>query len=276
MATVQSVIDSARYDLVDYVDGIGIGIEFDDTELLNYLNRMVKLLDTNLSAMNSDLVEAKCQYINPTTGQSYLDLSSDLNSGNWLTVRSVWLGSTQMTKKNLGFIRRSSMFRSGNANPTEWTLSGRQILFPHGTAAVTDLADGYASTDWTNVDINSYDETTDLTITANAAAQYCTLPILSAPTTVGTKYRIQITAANVVSGWYLTDFTGAQTFGTITESGTHAFVFVAEYTGGCRLVSTSSSASGDFTAVKLHTFEDTITIYYDKKTADLEGKIDIF
>ena len=64
MATAQTIIDSARYDLVDFKDGTGVGIEFDDTELLNYLNRVVGLMDTSLSALQSDLVEAKEDGIN--------------------------------------------------------------------------------------------------------------------------------------------------------------------------------------------------------------------
>jgi len=270
MATVQSIIDSARYDLVDYVDGVGLGIEFDDTELLNYMNRMIGILDSNLVSLNSDLTENICQYITPTTGQAWIDLTTALNSGNWLDIRSVWWGSNLLEKIPLARLRYDSMYRSGTSVPTTWALAGRKILFEEGTSAVTDLADGYASTDWTNVDIGgTYDETTDLSITADAVGQYCTLPVVSAPTTVGTKYTIQITASNVVSGWTLTDFTGAQTYGTITTDDTHAFTFVAEYTGGCRLVSTTASVNGDFTAVKLHTFSDTISIFYDTKTTAL-------
>ena len=70
MATVQSIIDSARYDLVDYVDGVGLGIEFDDTELLNYMNRMIGILDSNLVSLNSDLTENIDQTHETVAGQS--------------------------------------------------------------------------------------------------------------------------------------------------------------------------------------------------------------
>ena len=265
--TVQTIIDSARYDLVDYVDGVGLGIEFDDTELLNYMNRMVGILDSNLVSLNSDLTENKCQYIIPTTGQSWIDLSSSLNSGNWLDLRSVWWGSNKLNKVSIDRLRYNSMYRSGNAVPYEWAISGRKILFSQGTSAVTNLVTTYLPADWTNVDIANYDETTDLTVTADAVGQYCTM--LNAPTTVGVKYTIQITVDNLVGSWDFKDFTGTQTFGSITEDGTYAFTFVAEYTGGGMLVATSATASGDFTAVKLYNFNDVLTIFYDKKTSAL-------
>ena len=267
MATVQSIIDSSRYDLVDYVDGVGLGIEFDDTELLNYMNRMVGILDSNLVSLNSDLTENKCQYIIPTTGQSWIDLSSSLNSGNWLDLRSVWWGSNKLNKVSIDRLRYNSMYRSGNAIPYEWAISGRKILFSQGTSAVTNLVTTYLPADWTNVDIANYDETTDLTVTADVVGQYCTM--LNAPTTVGVKYTIQITVDNLVGSWDFKDFTGTQTFGSITEDGTYAFTFVAEYTGGGMLVATSATASGDFTAVKLYNFNDVLTIFYDKKTSAL-------
>lgn len=140
MATVQSIIDSSRYDLVDYVDGVGVGIDFDDAELLNYINRVVGLLDSTLSSLNSDLVEAEELDIDTVSGQSYVDISA-LNSGLWHRVRSVWLGSTLLDPVGLKYMRYTRKFRSGNAKPTIWTLWGTQILFPQGDSSTrTDLA----------------------------------------------------------------------------------------------------------------------------------------
>ena len=42
---------------------------------------------------------------------------------------------------------------------------------------------------WANVDFNSYDATGDLSLVANAAAQYATLLVASAPTEIGQPYR---------------------------------------------------------------------------------------
>jgi hypothetical protein len=140
MATAQNIIDSARYDLVDFVDGVGVGIEFDDTELLNYLNRMVGLLDAELSSLNSDLVEAEELSIDTVSSQAYVDISG-LNSGLWHRIRTVWIGATRLEQVSLNYMRYTRRFRSGDARPTIWALSGTQILFPSGAdAAHTDLA----------------------------------------------------------------------------------------------------------------------------------------
>jgi hypothetical protein len=139
MATAQTIIDSARYDLVDFVDGVGVGIEFDDAELLNYLNRMVGLMDSQLSALQSDLVEAEELSIDTVKSQAYVDISG-LNSGLWNRVRSVWIGSTRLEQVSLNYMRYTRQFRSGDARPTIWALWNDQILFPSGCdAAHTDF-----------------------------------------------------------------------------------------------------------------------------------------
>ena len=139
MATAQTIIDSARFDLVDFVDGIGSGIQFDDAELLNYLNRMVGLMDSQLSALQSDLVEAEELGIDTVASQAYVDISG-LNSGLWHRVRSVWIDTTRLEQVSLNYMRYTRMFRSGDFRPTIWALSNQQILFPSGCdAAHTDL-----------------------------------------------------------------------------------------------------------------------------------------
>jgi len=135
MATLQDVIDDARYGLTDYTDGVGVGIEFDDEELLNYMNRMISLMDSQLSALNSDLVEAKESDINTVASQAYVDISN-LNSGNWTRIRSVWIGTNLLIQVPLSYMRYTSMYRSGNAQPTIWALSGQTILFPQGCDSI--------------------------------------------------------------------------------------------------------------------------------------------
>jgi hypothetical protein len=140
MATAQTLINSARYDLVDFVDGVGVGIEFDDTELLNYLNRIVGLMDSHLSALRSDLTEAEELDIDTVASQKYVDIS-DLNSGLWHRIRSVWIGSDRLTQVSLSYMRYTRRFRSGNAKPSIWSLYNDQILFQQGaSSAYTTLA----------------------------------------------------------------------------------------------------------------------------------------
>lgn len=99
---------------------------------------------------------------------------------------------------------------------------------------------------WANVDLNAYDETGDLTITANGANQYCTCPVLSAPTTSGKVYRMTFTVANLVSTWIIKSFDGTQTIGTVSTAGAQNFVWTATTTGGYRIVAGSATSSGDF------------------------------
>jgi hypothetical protein len=98
MATAQTVIDSARYDLLDFVDGNGTGIEFDDYELLNYLNRMIGLMDSALSSLGSDLVLGIDDSFTTTANLDYVAIST-LNSGNWLRVRRVWLDNRDLLEQ---------------------------------------------------------------------------------------------------------------------------------------------------------------------------------
>jgi hypothetical protein len=155
MATAQTVLDSARYDLIDFVDGIGVGIEFDDTELLNYLNRMIGILDATLSSLSSDLVEAEEGNIDTVLGQNYVDISA-MNSGLWNRVRQVYLGQTHIQQVSVPYMRYTRLYRSGNARPYCWALSGTNILFPQGAdAAHTDLLIYYDK------------KTADLTLSSN-------------------------------------------------------------------------------------------------------------
>ncbi len=99
---------------------------------------------------------------------------------------------------------------------------------------------------WTDVDLLSYDEIGDLSINRNAEGQYCTLPVSSAPMTSGNKYRVKYdcTAGGVI--WTLKDFTGVQTFGTITGEVANdlfiEFTVDAGITGGFRIVAGSAGA----------------------------------
>ena len=108
---------------------------------------------------------------------------------------------------------------------------------------------------WANVDINAYDETDDLTITASAVAQYCTLVAASAPMTYGKKYRLKFDVANLVSTWTVKDFTGTITIGTVSADGANSFEFTntsSSVTGGFRLIAVGDTSSGDFDNFSLY------------------------
>jgi hypothetical protein len=135
MATVQTVIDSARYDIRDYQKGAA----FDNAELLDYMNRMVGVMDSTLASLGSDLVEAEETNTDCVANQDYVDLSS-MNSGNWDSIRSVWIGTNELEKIGINRMRHKRMWYSGSAEPQFWCLSNRTILFEQDCAsAYTNL-----------------------------------------------------------------------------------------------------------------------------------------
>lgn len=124
MATAQDIITSARYDIGDYQDGI----VWDDAELLNYLNRMVGVMDNTLASLDSDLVEEIESDIDCVADQNYVDISG-MNSGNWTRVRWVWIGQDILEQASVAEIRYKRLFRSGSQQPYYWALKDQTILF---------------------------------------------------------------------------------------------------------------------------------------------------
>jgi len=105
------------------------------------------------------------------------------------------------------------------------------------------------ASNWTNNDINAYDETGDLTITANAADQYCTLDSgddLSM--TAGKRYKLEFDVANLANQWTIKDSAANFTISsTVTDASTNTFYFTCTTTGGgIRITSTANGSSGDF------------------------------
>jgi len=104
-----------------------------------------------------------------------------------------------------------------------------------------------AASAWAKVDMDAYDESDDLTMTASAIDQYCTLPVLSAPTTIGKRYRMTYDLANISDTWALQSFDGTQTIGVISANVTQGNLeWTALTTGGYRLVALAATSSGDF------------------------------
>lgn len=120
--------------------------------------------------------------------------------------------------------------------------SSRSELMPN-----QEDRDFSAASAWVNVDLDAYDETDDLTITASAVDQYCTCPVTSAPTTIGKSYKMTFDIANLVSTWIIKSFDGIQTIGTVSTDETgKTLEWTATTTGGYRIVAVASDSSADF------------------------------
>jgi hypothetical protein len=125
MATIQDVIDSARYDLRDYEDGLA----FDDTELVLFVNRMIRNIDSALAAVSSDLVFESAS-ITLATASNEVDVDTTLNSGKWDSIRALWNSQTKIYKmpvQNLFYERL--MVGTATGAPWYWAMQGRTIQF---------------------------------------------------------------------------------------------------------------------------------------------------
>ena len=132
------------------------------------------------------------------------------------------------------------------------------------TAANRDMS---GESSWTNVDVNAYDESDDITVTANAAGQYFTLGIAYAPTVPGTAYRFTLDVANIADTWEVYDFTGTQLIATISADGTkQTFNFTAETYGGFRFVAVAATSSADFDNFSLSVGNEILACMYVDQT----------
>lgn len=141
---------------------------------------------------------------------------------------------------------------------TSITTTGSEIM---ADSKDRDFTGG--STNWANGDLGgSFDDTTDLSLLATVAAQYCTCVVAGMPMTAGTAYRIQCDVSGLVGTWTIQDFTGAQELGEITADGdeqTFDFQMDTGLTGGVRFVAGTTTAAGNFDNFSLKAGEGEVT-----------------
>ena len=137
-------------------------------------------------------------------------------------------------------------------------IRDEEDLITDGELAVTELGgtdrivlqvnrDFSGASNWTNGDINAYNETGDLTITADAAGQYCTLPDANA--ILQTKlYKMTFEVANLVSNWRIADEDDSFTILQEVIEGTNTayFFYNGSAGGGLRIISSADDSSADF------------------------------
>ena len=127
---------------------------------------------------------------------------------------------------------------------------------PPGDELIDDINNRtfVAASDWTNTDITAYTEAGDLTITANAADQFCTLATAEAPMTSYQAYLLEFDVAAIQSTWTVSDFDAGYTIGTISANGTDQqilFSYADASSGGLRITSVANNSSMDFDNVSL-------------------------
>jgi hypothetical protein len=124
MTTVAELIADTRYDLRDY----NTGLEFSDEELIIFINRMVRLIDTSLMALNSDLLRDSAN-LTLTSGLDELNLISDLNTGLWVSLDRIWNGTTLINRLTLDGLFYAKQTGLTSGLPNYWALQNRKVLF---------------------------------------------------------------------------------------------------------------------------------------------------
>ncbi len=147
---------------------------------------------------------------------------------------------------------------SSTTNPIAIHIAGAHHEFVELMPNSIDRTFAGGGTAWANVDLNAFNETADLTITATAKDQYCTCPVASMPMTAAGKYRLKFDVANLISTFTIQDFTGVQRFGAVRANGKEQsikFTVDTAITGGLRLVADTDDASVDFDNWSLSSIE---------------------
>jgi len=120
------------------------------------------------------------------------------------------------------------------------------------------------ASDWTNTDINAYDETGDLTITASAIGQFCTLAAAEAVMAQNNWYVLEFDVANIANTWTISDFDDGFEIGVVSANGTDKqiiFKYTDASTGGLRITSDHAASSADFDNFSLKQIPDVALLY---------------
>lgn len=115
MATVATMFTAARYDLRDF------GAQnYDDTQLIEYLNRAIKLMDSVLIARHSDLLQT----------HTYVKLDAEANRvalpTNTLLITRVYIDSDRLTQDSLDHLLYRKHYNESRTvmDTSDWTASG--------------------------------------------------------------------------------------------------------------------------------------------------------
>jgi len=110
MSTVADIIKNVKYDLRNFGQ-----LDFDETQVIHYLNRCVKILDQKFIQFNSDQTLTQGN-VTLTAGNNYIDCPA-----RTLAVREIWIGQDRkqaIDQEELYYRRR---FRtSDTAEPNYW------------------------------------------------------------------------------------------------------------------------------------------------------------
>lgn len=124
MATTDSIITEARYDLRDVNSTL-----YTDAELYYYANRGLVQLDNVLSALNSDWVYNE-DSSTLASGRNYLAVPT-----RCIAVRSVWISSDELEKVSPEYIYGERKYITATGQPYYFAQVGSNLQFERTTDA---------------------------------------------------------------------------------------------------------------------------------------------
>ena len=120
MATVQTVIDNAKYKLRSVNS-----TQYTDAELLSYLNNDgIFNLDLILAANKSDLSLTKDTSLTLSNGNDSVTLPS-----TFLDIEALWIDTTELEKRSLQYIYEKLQESSTSNQPWAYALAGTSLMF---------------------------------------------------------------------------------------------------------------------------------------------------
>ena len=129
MALASTIITSARYDLRDTGS-----TEYSNAELLDYLNRAQVQLYSVLHSLHSDWVHASDTSTTLLEDGNSVSVPTDFS-----TVRSIWIDTDMLSKKDVDFIYYKRKHITGAAKPVFYATEAQTFIFEHTADQDYDL-----------------------------------------------------------------------------------------------------------------------------------------
>lgn len=129
MALASAIITSARYDLRDTGS-----TEYSNAELLDYLNRAQVQLYSVLHSLHSDWVHASDTSTTLLEDGNSVSVPTDFS-----TVRSIWIDTDMLSKKDVDFIYYKRKHITGAAKPVFYATEAQTFIFEYTADQDYDL-----------------------------------------------------------------------------------------------------------------------------------------
>ncbi len=214
-----------------------IGLEYDSTDVVN---NPVITLTTLAGVVSTPAITENQSPVGTRTADVGVDLHIGNSGGDDRTFDGFIIGV-----KLFNYIPDSAdlTFYSDILNHLKYADIGGSSTELIATQANRDFS---GANNWNNGNFDSYNDSGDLSVTATAGGQFCSIAATYVPTVAGKQYRLTGELANRISTFTIKNYANNNTYGTITTNGVFSLEFTATDAGGILLIANTSSSSGDF------------------------------